>query len=153
MIDKNTERFNEFVSNTLKDAGWYPGRNMQEAASQWKYELNKSDDWDMFTAAESVLLEFGGLKIEQKGAGQTLAREPFEINPMLAIYEGDRFTEYSATLDIRLYPLGEASGGHHFLAIGEDGRVFVIMDDMKMIGRTFDEAITNLIVGIAPSNV
>lgn len=148
MYNKKSDRFSPFVENALRKAGWFPNRNKNEFVSQWKLELEKSDGWEIFPAAEKVLLEFGGLKIDQNGAGQTCAREPFEINPTLAIYESDRFGDCEVELKTKLYPLGEAANRYYFLVIGEDGRVFLIMTDIHLIGETFDEALENLIIGV-----
>lgn len=149
----SNKRFSEFVESILKSSGWFPNRNMGDTVLKWEQELHNSDGFNMFSDAEKVLLEFGGLVVNQRGAGKTCAREPFRILPTLAIYEGDRFIDYSHLLNIKLYPLGEAFDGHYFLAIGEDGRIFLIMDDIQMIGRNFDEALENLIIGIEPQKI
>jgi hypothetical protein len=104
----------------------------------------------MFPSAERVLLEFGGLKVDQRGFGETCAREPFEVDPALAAYEGDRFSELSPLVSTNLYPLGEAFGGNCYWAIGEDDRLYIVMDDIQLLGKDTDEALENLILGRMP---
>ena len=38
-------------------------------------------------------------------------------------------------------PLGEAYGGYYFLAIDPTGRTYLVMDDIKLIAESFDEAL------------
>jgi hypothetical protein len=83
----------------------------------------------------------------------TSAKEYFEIDPLLALGEGDRFSHFSDHVGTNLYPLGEGAGGHYFLAIGEDGRVFLLMEDIKIIGNDFDEALESLILGYRAKEV
>src|SRR5262245_34161720 len=124
------KRFSDIVENALRQAGWFPGRNIGDLLQKWKSELAKSDGFELFPKAEASLSEFGGLVFHQKGAGITCAREPFQLIPTLAIYEGDRFAHYSDYVQTQLYPLGEGGDGHYFIVIGKDGRVFLIMDEI-----------------------
>ena len=112
-------RFSSQAEETLRQAGWYPGRKVPAMVASWKKVLMLSDGIEMFSSAERVLLEFGGLRIDQRSHGVSCAREPFTFDPTLAVYEGDRFSDFSTLLRTRLYPLGEASGDYYFWAIGE----------------------------------
>src|SRR5689334_7761788 len=103
-------RFSTLTEDTLRQAGWYSGRNVQEQVASWKTN-DMLAEFDMFHSAERVLLEFGGLIVNQQGPGETCAREPFEIDPTLAGYEGDRFNELSTEVNTKLYPLGEVANG------------------------------------------
>lgn len=147
------EKFNEIVKTALMFAGWFPDRNIGDLLLKWKRELTLSDGFEMFPKAETALLEFGGLQFNQEGAGITCARESFSILPTLAIGEAKRFAIFSDHLRTKLYPLGEAVGGHCFLAISEDGRVFLIMEEILIIGQDIEEALKNLILGIKPKEV
>jgi hypothetical protein len=117
------ERFSNTVELTLKDAGWFAGRNVNDQVREWNSEL-RSDGFEVFPEAERVLSEFGGVSVNQEAPGVNCAREPFSVVPTLAAGEGDRFREFADYLKTKLYPLGEASGGNYFLAIGENGQVF-----------------------------
>lgn len=71
----------------------------------------------------------------------------FDLNPSLAMGEEDRFRRYEEAVSVPLYPLGEACGGHVFMAIAEDGRVFAIMDDLWHIADSIEEALESLVRG------
>jgi hypothetical protein len=140
-------RFSNTVELTLRDAGWFPGRNMGNQVGEWTRELS-SDGFEIFPEAEKVLLEFGGLNVTQDAPGVNCAREPFQVAPILAAGEADRFEEFAEYLKTQLYPLGEACGGHGFLAIGKSGKVFLLMDDIRLLGQNIEEALEKLIQGI-----
>jgi hypothetical protein len=140
-------RFSSEAEDTLRRAGWYPGRRVPDLVASWKATLQVSDGFEMFPNAESFLLEFGGLSIDQHGPGESFAREPFTFDPTLAAYESDRFSDFSARLNTRLYPVGEAIGGHYFLAIGENEHVYLLMNDLQLLGNNADEALENLLIG------
>ena len=140
-------RFSVQVENILKQAGWYPGRQIGDLVASWKTTLVVSDGFEMFPSAERVLLEFGGLSVKQEGPGETCAVEPFTLDPTIAAYEGDRFRDFATLLNTRLYPLGEASGGHLFLAVGENGHIYLLMNDVNLLGKNIDEALERLLRG------
>lgn len=94
-------RFSPQAEQTLRRAGWYPGRQVPAMVASWKKDLMLSDGVEMFSSAESVLLEFGGLRIDQQGPGVSCAREPFTFDPTSAVYEGDRFSDFSTVLRTR----------------------------------------------------
>ena len=141
------ERFSKPVELALRDAGWFPGRNLRHQMWDWTRALS-SDGFESFPEAERVLSEFGGLNVHQDAAGVNCAREPFRLEPTLAAGESDRFGEFAEFLKTTLYPLGEASGGHYFLAIGESGQVFLLMEDLRLLGQNIEEALEKLILGI-----
>src|SRR5688572_19047481 len=127
-------RFSPLAEDRLRRADWYPGRLVPDMVAFWKTTLMDSDGFDLFPIAERVL-EFGGLSIDQRGPGKSCAREPFTFDPALAIYEGDRFSDFSNLLKTRLYPLGEASGRHYFWAVGENHHVYLLMNDVRLLGK------------------
>lgn len=143
-------RFGIKAEETLRRAGWYPEREVPDLIASWKPSLLLSDGFEMFESAEKVLLEFGGLSVDQEGAGETIARESFTLDPALAASEGDRFSDLSSRVNTRLYPLGEAFGGHSFLAVGENSHIYLLMNDIKLLGKSIDEALERLIIGLEP---
>ena len=145
-------RFSAQVEAVLRNAGWYPGRLVPDLVAKWESSLMASDKFEMFPSAKRALLEFGGLSIDQRGPGVTCAREPFVFDPLLVSGESDRFDEFVGLLKTRLYPLGEAVGGHCFWALGENEHAYLIMEDVRLLGRSLDEALENLIVGIRSTN-
>lgn len=109
----------------------------------------RSDHFEMFRCREG----FVGIRrtsVTEEGTGQTCAREPFTIDPTLAGYESNRFADFVPLLKTRLYPLGEASGGNYFLAIGENDNVYLLMEDFKLLGKSMDEALEALSIGRQP---
>ena len=106
-----------------------------------------SDGFEMFASAERVLLEFGGLSVDQEGSGEKCAVESFTLDPTLAAHEGDRFRELASSINTTLYPLGEASNGHHFLAISENDSIYLLMNDLDLLGKNIDKALERLLRG------
>lgn len=141
------------MEDLLRRAGWYPGRQVPDLVASWKASLMLSDGFEMFQSAEKALLEFGGLSFDQSGPGETCAREPFTIDPTLAAYENDRFNEFSSLFNTRFYPLGEAFAGYYFLAIDEHDQVYLLMQDIKLLGKHMDEALESLLIGLEPKKI
>jgi hypothetical protein len=134
----------------LQDAGWRSGRCVSDLVRRWRDELSAGDGFVMTAAAERALEEFGGLTVNQDGPGKECARSSFEIDPMLAFGETDRFGALGAVAGDRLYPLGEAVGGHVFLAIGDSGRVYMVDDEILLVGETVHDALEALVLGLKP---
>ena len=106
---------------------------------------------DSFPLPNELLNEFGGLAVRQRGERLTAAREPFVFDPTAARLEDDRFAAFGRLIQSPLYPLGEHGEG--FLAIAEDGRVFVHLDEMVQLGRTIEEALEAMVQGIRGTTV
>ena len=130
----------------LMNAGWSDGRNMAEQVDEWSRQL--APGFLMFPVARSALSRFGTVQVQQTGPGEECARESFEFDPMLALGEDDRFRQFEERLSTRLYPLGEAGGGHVFLAISETGHVFALMDELWLVAPTIEGAIEALVRGL-----
>lgn len=133
----------------LLAAGWQPDQDWRQTVEQWDIALQMSDGWEMFPAAAQALLKFGPLCVEQYAAGITRARETFELCPLLAMYDRERFEAYEEEAHTKLYPLGEYTGRRGQLAIGANGRVFGIIDDLYLVGEDIDDALNNLVEGHA----
>ena len=86
-----------------------------------------------------MLLEFGGLSVGKSGPGVERARVALRLNRALAIGERVRLQDYFEELHGRgAFPLGDADGGHLFLAMAEDGEVFILMDKVYDRWPCFD---------------
>jgi hypothetical protein len=138
--DQARGRFVPEIAEMLSEAGWFPGRDVFS-------QLRLPAGFTLFPAAQRVLQEFGMLRIGREGPGLTSARTPVVLDPMLCEGEDDRFSDYASLLHSCLYPLGEAYGGHLFVAIDDRGRVFLLMDAMWFAGDTFDGALDSLLRG------
>ena len=141
------ERLPPEVARVLRSAGWSPERDTSSSVDEWARRLGEG--FPIFPAARDALRRYGGLRVRQEGPGDERARESFDLDPVHCVMYEDEFAEYGARLSTRLYPLGEAGGGHVFLAIAEDGRVYAFMEDLWLIGETIDDAIVALVKGRA----
>lgn len=137
------------VEEVLRGAGWYPGRNSDPAP--WREQL-EADGFHIHPSAETFLREFGGLSVGHSGPGITRAREPFELDPLLALGEADRFGEWGQEIGRRLYPLGELDHGHAFLGLDEQGELYVVANWLARLGRMPD-AMENLVLGVMPIHI
>ncbi len=135
------------VFSTLTRAGWTEGRLDEARVARWVRELDAPGGFEIFDAARDALAEFGGLSVRVDGPGIDFAKGSFEVNPILALGEGEVFRGFEKSLAKRLYPLGEAYGGHSFLAVSEDGAVFLLADDIRQIGHSMQEALEALVLG------
>lgn len=86
------------------------------------------------------------------GSGITCAREPFEFDPELAVGEEDRFAELSELFGRRFFPLGETGQGEFFLAIDEEGVVYLLAAWALRVGAG-DSALEHLVTGVAPERL
>jgi hypothetical protein len=107
----------------LRDAGWYPGRQVD--ISTWMARL-EAGGVVAHDAARSFLAEFGGLTVDISGPGVNRMREPFELDPLLCSGEEDRFLEWSADIECSLFPIGVLDMGRYFLGIDEEGEVYLV---------------------------
>jgi hypothetical protein len=138
-------RFSPAVRDALAAAGWSPGRRVpDDELREWAGQL---DGFTMSSAAERVLREFGGLSVDGFGPGLEVAREPFAIDPLVAIGEDDHFRRLTDEYGVELFPLGEAAQHFYFLAIDPDGRTYLAMEDVSLLGESFDEALEALVAG------
>ncbi|MFD9162150.1 SUKH-3 domain-containing protein [Streptomyces sp. NPDC059558] len=134
------------VETVLRGAGWYPGRNVDTTG--WRERL-EVDGFRIHSAAEDFLREFGGLTVVGGGSGITRAREPFELDPLLALGEGDRFGEWGEEIGHHLFPLGELDHGQAFIGLDERGELYVVVNWLARFGR-MPEAMENLVLGVMP---
>ncbi|MEU5260407.1 SUKH-3 domain-containing protein [Amycolatopsis sp. NPDC021455] len=141
--------FSPGILDVLVAAGWRADRHVD--VDGWRAGLAE-DGLRMHAAAEAFLASFGGLKIDVRGPGVSCAREPFELNPLLASGEGDRFIDWGAETGKSLFPVGEFGEGRLFLAIDENSQIYGLSDWLAKYGP-YDEALAKLISGILPDDV
>lgn len=140
----------EGLRDVLERAGWYPGREERAQAESWAHRLERPGGFELFQAAREALSEFGGLEVAVSGPGIDFAKGSFRIDPTLALGEEERFAQHASALGSRLYPLGEAYDGNAFLAIDEQGRVYLLMDEIHWGANSMTEAMESLILGQRP---
>lgn len=157
-----TKRFSPQIESRLREAGWYPERQIAEEELQFMELLRP-----FFPAAQLAVREFSGLYFKKQG--ETVMRDgrldssnyraSFCIDP-LALMEDDGmeiFDRYAQRLKRNVYPLGYRSlrypsetgltrvMGDDAMFIDEDGRVFLYRYSVIRVGRTIDEALINLL--------
>jgi SUKH-3 immunity protein of toxin-antitoxin system len=134
------------VEQIMTEAGWYPTRHVTVDA--WVNELCVNGGFSIFPAARSILEEFGGLRAECRGPGLRRARGGFDLTPTLAIGEEDRYEAAAAELGVhQLFPLGEAYGGHEFMAADAYGRIYILGIITMFVGKDMYDAIRNILLG------
>jgi hypothetical protein len=141
------------TTETMTAAGWHSGRRVDDHVTRWRQSLAADGGFVMSDVAERILFEFGGLRVEQSGSGKECAREAFEMNPELAQGESSRFARFESRVAGGLFPLGEAVGGHAFLAVDALGRVYLVADDILFLASDIYEGIEALVQGLRPSPV
>ncbi|MFH8419494.1 SUKH-3 domain-containing protein [Streptomyces sp. NPDC018038] len=134
------------VDDVLRRAGWRPGRSIDTTV--WR-ELLEADGFRLHAAAEGFLREFGGLTVGRHGSGITRAREAFDLDPLLALGESERFAEYGEEMHRCLCPVGELGQGHAFLGMDERGELYALTGRPARFGR-MPEALENLVLGVMP---
>jgi hypothetical protein len=133
-------RFPKLVIEELQGAGWTPGRIA--------YSFVKLlSDFRIFPAAESVLNEFGGLKIGACGTGVERATSQLVIQPDLAEGLSKHCGQVTAQ-GARLFPLGEIDYGHATILIDEHGNVYMFFDQLEFLAPSFDQALVMLLLGL-----
>jgi hypothetical protein len=133
-------RFSKETEASLMAGGWYLGRSVLT-------QTRLPSDFGLFDAAASVLDEFGGLHIGVAGPGIDNQKSVLQIDAMKGEFADERFSEFAVVIRSKLYPLGEIDGENFYLAIDEQGRVFLLMDDLWFAGNNFDEALELLLSG------
>jgi hypothetical protein len=137
------------IQGLLRAAGWTEGRRVPVDA--WAAALGGVHGFTVFPAAVRALEEFGGLRIDTSGPGTDFARTSLELDPTLALGEGEQFESYRTPMVTGcLYPLGEVGHGHAFLAIDEAGHCFMLANVAIYVGESVHSAVTNVLTGRWP---
>lgn len=149
-------RFPDYVENAVRRSGWSPTRRVPYDSRTLPVAL--------FAAAQSVLEEFGGLRVEalppaQLAPDASLASIGVWIDPAARLKEfgnQERFLEeindIQAATGLTLFPLGRSDDGWILLYADNRGCVFgmfIPTGEFKLIAPTFDEALTILLTGAA----
>lgn len=150
MVNDERDRWSAEVEAVLGRAGWSPGRAV--ATDAWERQLSAHGGFEASSAARAFLREFGGLEVDVEGPGWSMARQSFRLDPLVAEFENDRFSEFEERLHRSLYPVGEVAHGHAFLAIDERGALYLLMDDLRLLARSPADGLARLIEGVAPDD-
>lgn len=154
-----TARFPAIVDSTLRAAGWQPGRWDMRRAEQWADLLRAhvspgGHRHSLSPAAVEAWAEFGGLRVDVRGAGRDIARTPFTLDPLTGLHLARTLDDLGRALGTEVSPLGEEAGGHAALAIDANGCVYSLDHTGDWyLGRDLDTALTTLISGLQPTRL
>lgn len=137
-------RFAAHVHLALIQAGWHEGRRVPAMVAEWERRL--AEFGAMSAAANAALTEFGGLRFDLDGPGMDKARESFRLDPTLVEGECDRLGAFASVVG-SLYPLGDFAHGAYFIAMAQDGQVFVLEQDIQRVGGDIVDALDRLLLG------
>lgn len=143
------QEFSPEVADTLISFGWSPDRRVDP--SEWIAPFEEQG-LEAPPIVREFLSRFGGLRFEVSGTGITIARAPFEIDPLLCLGEEDRFFEYGADLGVAMFPLGRLENGHFFLGMDENGVIYLVINWIARYGP-WPEAIDSLVRGVRPEEI
>jgi hypothetical protein len=144
--------------------GWYAGRDVRAQVDEWlaaalprdydrAFERDGYPAYQPTPAARKVLDEFGGLAAAGGLTGRSMATTNFRIFPVDG--KGD-LTGFVFDVQLlaerigrRVFQVGEAERGMAAVAVDEDGRVYLVGPVVYHAGRTIEEALANMLLGIA----
>jgi hypothetical protein len=131
------------IADALRAAGWFPKRSVDIATIE---HLGAN----LFPVARTVLQEFLGLHIGTCGPGKECATSDIRIDPLSAVHVIEELPKYEQRCGARLFPLGEVHRGHGFVVIDEDGRIYLLDDDLMPYAQSFWSALEKLVKGLLP---
>lgn len=136
------------AEKALRAAGWQPGRSID--TTSWRLQLEQVG-LQMHDAAEAFLREFGGLDFEYGGPGISRAREPFHLDPALAVGDEDRLEDWGPSAGRHLFPIGYPDD-RYLLSIDQFSEIYCVDPWDASFGR-MPEALENLVLGVAPTEI
>ncbi|MEU6120717.1 SUKH-3 domain-containing protein [Streptomyces sp. NPDC047123] len=146
MSDEGLRRWTDVTERVLRRAGWHPGRSVP--TDTWVNALSATDGFEANEAALRFLAEFGDLKVVRASDHERGWRE-FQLDPLLAVPDGEIFEDLSEQTGVPLFPLGMADHRNFYLGMAPDGSVHVGMDYASRLADSGDQALEKLIMGVA----
>lgn len=124
------------AAEVLRAAGWFEGRRVPADVTRWEEALSTPSGYSLNEHAREFLLEFGGLCWPDFPRDKRPSRFLFDLDPMRADFEEDRFRLAEADAGgERLFPVGEVLNGYYFLAVRARGSFYLVMDDVERCGE------------------
>ena len=144
------DRFPADVRQMLDKAGWFPGRDVTAAVSQW--ELRFAEDLSgltVFPVVRAALREFGGLVLPQYGRnGEVDGGFSTAIFPTRGGVGTDAARAFAEQYDAPVFPLGNNQDGPAEIVMDEQGRTFFLhWAGFFRLGTSLDEAVVALVRG------
>lgn len=138
--------FGEVTAGTLTRSGWFPGRVVD--VDRWS-GLLRDEGIELHAAAVAFLGEFGGLVVDESGPDITPTREPFILDPVTCVGEGDRFLDWSEELGRRIVLVGDLDPRRFFLGLDETSELYVVETFVTALGR-MPVGLERLVCGVQP---
>jgi hypothetical protein len=146
------DRFPSDVREVLEAAGWWPARDRAAVVTAW---LDTPQVATAFAGIEfpgparSTLAEFGGLRVPQRGVGDSadggFASRFFPIPDRVG---ADGLRSFTARTGIVAAPVGDHEDGPGDLVVDGDGRVFLLhWADDYLVAESFDAALVWMVRG------
>lgn len=142
---ENNVFFNSDVLALLKQAGWFPGRNVGDS-------IDYPSDVVYPIEIRMLLHEYGKLKVKSSGPGVNMVRNSIDFDPSWAEQESSedgKLKYYSDLLNKTLYPLGYISNESLFLCIDLKENIYMAGDNLYWMGESFVNGVSNILLGIA----
>lgn len=145
--------------DVLTAAGWTPDRDVTAGqVAQWRLRYSVAfsgsvgdasfESWN--GAADAFLRTFGGLAVAQSGAGVDLARNSFDLDPLLLTHWARPLAIRGQALGTVLAPLGRVENGAA-IAVDSEARVFLIDHTGEWAFEPgLERGLSDLIDGVLP---
>lgn len=147
----STERFPPLVAAVLRAAGWHEGRDIglvADAMVEQVVERGRAEGFELSAAPAvcAALHEFGGLTVTRADTGIDFPGGGFTIDPPLVAHKFEAYAELDRIIGGGSFPFGPVFDEHASLALGPDGRVFLLdHDGFRVVGETVDAGLAALI--------
>jgi hypothetical protein len=140
------------VRAVLEAAGWWPARDRAAVVTAWLATPQVATAFhgiDFRGPAWTVLAEFGGLRLPQRGVGEStdggFASRFFPVPDRVG---ADGLRSFTERTGITAAPVGDHEDGPGDLVIDGDGRVFLLhWADDYLVADSFDEALVWMVRG------
>jgi SUKH-3 immunity protein len=137
-------KFSVEVINYLQISGWDSDRDIRGF-------ITLPQDFTFSEKVQNIIYSFGKLVVGEEGAGQNVVKTKVIFDPIKAEFENEEdgyFHYYSNLLATNLYPLGIISDNDMYLAISDEGKIYILKDWISCVGDTFEDGLHNLLLGI-----
>ncbi|MFF4401438.1 SUKH-3 domain-containing protein [Streptomyces sp. NPDC001480] len=140
------------TDRVLRAGGWFSGRSVPTAT--WENILLESDGYEIHDAARRFLAEFGCVGVPHPAPhlaphGAMPCTE-FRLDPLLAMWDAEIIDDLGEQAGVGLYPIGMVDRRNQYLAMADDGAVYVGMDSVSLLAPTPDEALVKLTRRVRP---
>ncbi|MGW7257024.1 SUKH-3 domain-containing protein [Streptomyces sp. NPDC054834] len=130
------------TDRVLRAGGWFPGRSVP--TTTWEGILSETDEYEIHDAARRFLAEFGGVGVPYPAPHGAMPWMEFRLDPLLAMWDAEIIDDLGEQAGVGLYPIGMVDRRNQYLAMADDGAVYVGMDNVSLLAPTPDEALVKL---------